>query len=206
EYNCWGRRRLDFAFQHLFQERTAVSSGQITETVSFDPHRQTRVSFKTGQLALSEFHHGRVAYLPQVHYVHQPRSFRSGYNVRYDGIDSRYWKEPYNVAEILEILTWLAGDVTREFLIFGFPELRVDWLAWEDGFSGLSLVRCGPLAGPVDIPLRVKSVTAPVSGLLLSPERSSGSHLAWKKVGENWWETMLPGIGRHGLARWKSGS
>ncbi|MCM8769643.1 MAG: beta-galactosidase [Candidatus Omnitrophica bacterium] len=200
EFNCWGRRRVTFAFQALFEQGGAVSSSKLVETASFDPHTQRRTNFEFGQPLFSTCGQGRAVYLPLIHYVHPPRTFRSRYNVHYDGIDSRYWKEPYNAGEISDAILWLIGE--PEFRIFGFPEVRVEYLKWEDGFFGLSLIRCGQIAGPVRIPLAIKSNVCPKDGVFFAPEKAEEETLTWKEVSAGWWETLLPEVSRHALVRW----
>jgi|GEM_PF-1794167 len=202
EYNCLGRKRTDFAFRHLLEEQACFSSSELTETTSFDSHRQSKVIFRSGQLVFAAYEKGRVVYLPSLQYVHPPGTFHSHYNVHYNGIDSRYWKEPYNVSEVLEAIQWLWKD-EPDFQIFAFQEVRVDFLQWDDGFLGLSLLRCGPLSEAVRIPLAVKSEHQPQQGICLTPENVEGISLSWKKKSARCWETILPEIYRHGLIRWK---
>jgi len=201
-YNDEGRRRTSPVFGPLFAGDWKAGSSRSSETWSFDPHQQFITLGEAGQPARALFGRGRAAYLPKLEYVYRPRTFKSRYNVHYDGIDSRYWKEPYNAAEVLETIQWLAPD-SRPVTVYGNPELRLDYLAWPDGRLGAALLRCGPLAGTAEIALGVMSASKPAEGECLIPERKEPRPLTWVGRSDGYWETRLPEIGRHAVIRWR---
>jgi len=144
---------------------------------------------------------GRVAYLPRIDYVHRPHAFKSGYNVHYDGIDSRYWKEPYNVGEILDLIEWLY-PAYRPVKVFGVPELRLDYVSWPDGSRGVTMLRCGNLDGPRDIRFAVLSDSELEEAALYLPERLDPLELAWHRRGA-YLEMVLTGVMRHAVVRYR---
>ena len=103
-YNSEPRKRNTPALAHLFGGGLSAAGQEQVESGNFDPDQQFALQYRAGQPACGRFGKGRVAYLPKIHYVHPPKTFFSAYNVNYNGIDSRYWKEPYNAEEVLGAL------------------------------------------------------------------------------------------------------
>ncbi len=190
------RKRSAPAFAHLFAGAVRSASVGTEEAITFDPNRQFAGRFTPGQPAVSVYGKGRVAYLPALDYVHRPRAFRSGYNVHYDGIDSRYWKEPRNRTEILEAIEWLAPSA-RSVRTAASPELRLDLLRLADGRVAIPLLRSGPITSPRDVPLSLQAVRPPEDAKLYAPGREP-CDVAWSLRGDRV-ETLLPNIRRHGV-------
>ncbi|HNS49435.1 MAG TPA: hypothetical protein PKM61_07930, partial [bacterium] len=177
------------------------SGSRQEETGIIESHRQFIDREFSGEKARAEYGRGRVAYLPRIDYLFHPHAFQSRYHVFYDGIDSRYWKEPLNRDEILAELEWLYPDC-RPLRVAEAPELRLDYLAWPDGRLGAALLRCGTLAGPADLRLGVRAAAAPLDGELWRPGDERPLKLAWRRE-KDYFETGLAGVGRHGVVRWR---
>lgn len=192
----FGRRRKDPAFARLFAGGLAGAKLQQEESGNFDPNKQFALRSEAGMSSYAEHGKGRVVYVPRIHYVYAPHTFQSEYNSVYDGIDSRYWKEPYNVQEVLDAVQWLhpAYEPVR---IYGCPELRVDYVLRPDGSRGVMLLRCGKLSSPQDLRLAVLGTSAPANARLHRPGHPD-SILAWSHRGEHF-ETALPGVYRHAV-------
>lgn len=146
---------------------------------------------------------GRVAYLAEIRYTHQPRAFRSHCQVHYDSIDSRYWKDPVNVGEVMGLAEWLKPDMDR-VKVYGHPEARLDWVRFRDGNEGCLLMRAGPAAETADLRLAVRASAAPAAGELWRPGQQRPAALEWTRRGE-WFETVLADVGRHALVRYRAG-
>jgi len=147
---------------------------------------------------------GAAAYLPKIDYVHAPRAFASGYSVHYDGIDSRYWKRPHNSREVLDAIRWLCPTY-EPVRVYGRPELRLDYLRLRDGALAAPMIRCGELAGPADVVFAVRSRRAPRRGRWYVPQRARPVSLRWERRDE-YFETRLPALTRHGVVRYELGS
>ncbi len=187
------------AFAGLFARGFKSSSGRLQETGQTDEFKQFAMKEGTGAPACVTAGRGRAAYLPAIQYVHQPRAFKSGYNAHYDGIDSRYWKEPYNAHEIVTTLEWLHPGL-RPVQVHGAPELRLDYLTADDGATVVPMVRLGKLDGSRDAPFSISARRAPKESALFVPERRKAVALEWTVTG-NRVETILRGIGRHAVVR-----
>jgi hypothetical protein len=121
--------------------------------------------------------------------------------VFYDGIDSRYWKEPYNVGEVLSMIRWLYPGY-EPVEAFGCPELRLDFVAWPDGWRGATLMRCGRIDGDRDIPFAVLADAEPHDAQLFLPEQSDPLPLNWtRRAGD--FHTLLPRLARHAVVRYR---
>lgn len=155
----------------------------------------------TGGPALETYGQGRVAYLPKIDYVDKPHTFKSGHNVHYDSIDSRYWKEPHNAGEVLDAIQWL-HPAYQPVRIFGAPEVRLDYVSWSDGSRGVTILRCGELDGPRDLLFAVAAGTGPQDAQLFVPERKAPVALEWTNRQE-WLETRLPEVTRHAVVRFR---
>ncbi len=191
------RKRAEPVFALLFADPVAGASLSGEEALTFDPNRQFAACFTPGQPAAAVYGKGRVAYLPALDYVHRPRAFRSGYNVHYDGIDSRYWKEPRNRTEILEAIEWLAPSA-RVVQADASPELRLDLLRLADDRFAIPLLRTGPITAPREVPLRLLTRRPPGQAMLYAPGLDAPVDITWSVRG-NRAEAFLPGIRRHGV-------
>jgi hypothetical protein len=201
QYTAEPRRRRQSAFAHLFHLALKSSLGEEVEAATIDPHAQFTTQSETGEPAFACFGRGRVAYLPRIDYIYPPRTFKSHYNVFYDGIDSRYWKPPQNAGEILSIIRWLY-PTCQPVEAYGSPELRLDYVRWPDGTRGVQLVRCGPLRAARDIPLCVIAETEPRQGRLFKPEQADPLKLEWRRRGDRF-ETLLPRVMRHAVVTYR---
>jgi len=196
-YTAEPRKRTRPAFSHLFERGVVNASADSEEARTLDPNRQFTLRLKPGAPALSGYGSGRAAYLPTIQYVHRAREFKSGYNVQYDGVDSRYWKEPHNRAEILDVIEWLAPSA-RRLRTAGSPELRLDLIRLADGRLAVPLLRTGTLAQPCDIVLSLHGPTPDEPALLVTPEREAPLPLAWSARADRA-ECVVPALGRHGV-------
>jgi len=197
QFTAQPRRRTRPAFAHLFAEGLAEARAEQVEAFQFDPNKQFATKVGAGAAAYAVCGAGRVAYLPRIDYVHRPHAFRSGYNKRYDGIDSRYWKEPHNRREILDAIRWLdpSWDDVR---VTGGPELRIELVRTAGGTHALHLLRCGELDGPRDLMLSLRTGAAPAGAVLCRPDRAEPIALQWHARGDRQ-EAALGGVGRHAV-------
>jgi len=191
------------AFAGMFGGGLRSARGRLKESGDIDESKQFAFQDGRGAPAFARVGKGRAAYLPAISYVHGPRAFRSGYNVHYDGIDSRYWKEPYNAGEIVSVLEWLCPGL-YPVKAHGAPELRLDYLETADRVRSVPLVRLGALDGPRDVPFWVQGRAAPAEGALHVPESAGPVALEWVRCGGGF-ETILPGILRHAVVRYRQG-
>jgi hypothetical protein len=199
-FDDWARQRTVPAFARLFGASLAASSQKREESTSFDPNAQFTMARAAGTSATACCGKGRVAYLDTIDYRYGPRTFKSGHNGHYDAIDSRYWKDPYNVDEILSLVEWLKPDC-RPVGIIGHPEARLDWVRFRDGEEGCLLIRCGALAGPADLCFAARADAAPKQAHLYVPETPEPLTLDWTSRGE-WIETVLPRVVRHAVVKY----
>ena len=189
------RSRVKPAFAHLFAEGLESSKAVTEEAGGFDPNTQFASRNSAGRAALARFGDGRVAYLPRIDYVHGPHAFKSGYNKNYDGIDSRYWKHPYNAREILDAVEWL-DPTCRDIRVIGGKELRSE-VIHADGVPAVTMMRCGELDGPRNMVLRVRCAR-PGAPKLYVPRSERPIDLEWTSRGDAH-ETILPAIERHAM-------
>lgn len=144
---------------------------------------------------------GRIAYLPKIDYVHPPRSLPGGnYNVHYQGCDTRYWRKPYNAAEILGAIAWLYPQY-QPVKVYGLPALCLDVLTLADGATVVPMMRVGTIS-PVSIRFAVRSRNEPRRGRLYVPEKQRPISLKWQRRGALW-ETRLPEMRRHAVVTWE---
>jgi hypothetical protein len=197
-YDGTGRKRTGSAFSSIFNGGT-LDGGEESETGNFDPNKQTELKSGCAISKNSLFGKGRCAYLSGIDYKYRPRHFESNQNVHYDSIDSRYWKDPYNVDEILSLIEWLKPDF-QPLKIVGHPEVRLDWVRFADGSEGCQIMRCGALSGPADLRLMLAAGGAPKGGELFTPERCAVP-LSWQKHGEGF-ETVLPSVARLAVVKY----
>lgn len=197
-YDGSGRKRVGSAFSSIFNGKT-LEGDEERETADFDPNRQTEMESGRAESKTVLFGKGRCAYLSGIEYKYLPRHFESRQNVHYDSIDSRYWKDPFNVDEILSLIEWLKSDF-QPLKIVGHPELRLEWVQFPDGGEGCHIIRCGNLDAPAAVRLMVLSDEAPKGGKLYTPEQSAVS-LSWRQDGA-WFETVLPSVKRHAVVKY----
>jgi hypothetical protein len=197
-YDGNGRKRTASAFSSIFNGGN-LKSGEENETGNFDPNKQIELKSGYAESKTVLFGKGRCAYLSGIAYKYLPRHFKSCQNVHYDSIDSRYWKDPYNVDEILNLVEWLNPDF-QAVKIIGHPEVRLDWLKFADGGEGCQIIRCDNLEGPANLRLMVLCPEAPEGGKLYTPEQSALA-LSWRKRGA-WFETVLPSVTRHAVVKY----
>ena len=196
-----GRRRQVPAFARLFAGSLSGASAQQEESGNFDPNKQFAVRSTAGLASYSRHGRGRAVYLPKIQYVHAPHTFSSEYNVMYDGIDSRYWKEPHNAREILDAVQWL-NPACEPVRVYGSSELRLDYVCWPDGSRGVMLFRCGKIGETQDLRFSVLGPQEPASAAIYRPEQTGGEPLIWVQRGERW-ETVLSGVRRLAVARFR---
>lgn len=196
-YTAEPRKRSNPAFVHLFQKAPDHSEAGIDEAFVMDPNRQFAMRFTTGSSALGYYGKGRVAYLPEIRYRYRARHFKSGYNVHYDGIDSRYWKEPYNRTEILDTIEWLAPS-SHALRSAGCPNLRLDLTRLADGRLAIPLLRTGSVTEPRDIALTIPVSMCEKQPLLFVPERETAISVT-PVIRDGQAECLIPGLGRHGI-------
>ena len=84
----------------------------------------------------------------------------------------------------------------------GVHELRSDWVRCDDGRLALAMMRCGKLAGPLDIPMSVLSDGEPAEAALYRPDRPEPLPLNWTRRGERFY-TLLPAVARHAVATYR---
>lgn len=200
-YTAAPRIRRTPAFAPLFAKGLRAASGRLQETANLDEFKQFSMAESGGAAAVARVGKGRVAYLPVLHYVHGPRTFKSGYNVHYDGIDSRYWKEPHNAREILSTLEGLYPAL-YPVKVDALPELRLDYLETAGGTRCVSLLRGGPLDGPRDVTLSVRSAKAPRAAALHLPGAKRSAPLSWKK-NDGYFDALLHGVCRHAVVEYR---
>jgi len=200
-YTSEPRIRKTPAFAHLFAGEYNGSSAKLEENATIDEHKQFALKLDGGDPACASFGKGRAAYLPKLDYIYKPHTFKSGYNIHYDGIDSRYWKEPYNAAEVLTTLDWLYPAL-YPVKVYGVPELRLDYLKLEDGAEAVTMIRCGELGGARNVPFSIMAGKAPAESALYVPERDEPVALTWTQCNGRV-ETVLPGVSRHAVVRFK---
>ncbi len=192
-YKDNGRKRHIPAFQEMFKLPEFTDEIE-KENGIFDPSRQ----FSPNPAKLNEFPiyveygEGRAVYLPEIRYRHQPGEFQSKYNIHYNGIDSRYWKEPGNAVEIIEALEWLYPRL-YPVKVTGAPAVYLDTLS-----HGLVLYRTD---GERPVDLRVK-IPVPQCRLLL-PENDEPLILNGKKSSD-FYEMKLPSVRRLALVIYES--
>jgi hypothetical protein len=197
------RRRRVPAFADLFGAEHAAPAGGLEETMNVDANRQHELVWEPGRTAFASHGEGRAAYIGEVDYVHRPRAFKSLYNVHYDGIDSRYWKAPYNAQEIISALEWLRPEL-RPVGAAGGRELHLDYLTFDGGARGVTLFRSGTAgATAADVPFWVAGEAEPQGARLVRPEQQEPVPLNWRAADRRF-ETVLPAVGRHALVMWDS--
>lgn len=184
------------AFAPLFTGGLRAATGRLQENANLDEFKQFAMQEGGGTPACATLGRGRVSYLPVIRYVHGPRAFKSGYNVHYDGIDSRYWKEPHNTAEILATLDWLCPRL-RPVAVHGAAEARLEWLALPGGGRALALFRGGKLEAACDVTVTLAARRPPRSSRLYTPEQSAVA-VRWV-ARDGRCETILRGIRRHAV-------
>jgi hypothetical protein len=200
-YDGRARRRGEPAFARMFASDLCASSARREEAITFDPHRQFASRDSAGASATARFGRGRAAYLPAIRFRYAPRAFKSGYNVHYDGIDCRYWKDPWNADELLGLIEWLKPDFAPVRLV-GQPEARMDWLRFRDGDEGVSIVRCGDLAGPANLRFLVRADAQPRDTRLYRPGDETPLALEWTACAGGQ-ETVLPAVLRHAVVKYR---
>jgi hypothetical protein len=125
-FNATGRKRSKPAFSELFGFQHQEILEQ--ETAVFDPAVQFHEPLcPESSSTYAEFGKGRAVLLPLLRYRHNPGEFVSNYNIHYNGIDSRYWKEPYNAEEVIDALNWLCPEIT-EIKVFGGEKVYIEVL------------------------------------------------------------------------------
>lgn len=197
QYNTEPRIRRIPAFAPLFTGGIRAVSGRLQESGVLDEFKQFSMQEGGGSPASAILGHGRISYLPTIRYIHQPHTFKSGYNVHYDGIDSRYWKEPHNAADILAMLNWLCPQL-RPVSVNGATEARLDWLFLPGGGHVLSIFRGGKLTTPCDLHVTLPGRRTPRRSTLHTPEQPAGIPITWNtRSGHS--DTLLRGIRRHAL-------
>jgi len=197
QYTDAPRRRARPALAHLFAGPLRATATSEVEAANIDPNAQFRLLTTAGQPALTRFGSGRAVYLPKIDYVYPPHTFQSRYNVRYDGIDSRYWKPPHNQREILDAIDWLSPSA-RPIRAVGGRELRIDLIELADGTLAVPLLRCGDLDGPAPVGLVVRAARAPAAAALHSPECDAPTPLAFEQRPDGF-GAELPGVCRHAV-------
>jgi glycosyl hydrolase family 42 (putative beta-galactosidase) len=195
-----GRARRKSAFSDMFGESFSASARGLEETANFDPNKQFASKQESGASATSICGQGKCAYLGKIAYKHKPRTFKTGHNVHYDTIDSRYWKDPYNVDEILDLIEWLKPDY-KPVKIFGQPEARMDWIKFRNGDEGCQILRCGELDSTADLRFAVLSEKDPKNALLYLPENDEPVPLEWTKTGKKF-ETCLRHVARLAVVKY----
>jgi beta-galactosidase GanA len=200
-YKNTGRARKNPAFAEMFGEKFSASKGTQEENGNFDPNKQFKDKHTSGDSATNVFGKGKCAYIGKIEYKHKPKTFKTGHNVHYDTIDSRYWKDPYNADEILEMMEWLEPDY-KPVRIFAHPELRMDWLKFRTGEEGCQILRTGELNSTTDLRFAVLSKTEPKNAGLLRPDNEHPISLEWTKNGK-YFETCLRNVGRHVIIKYQ---
>lgn len=200
-FNGEGRKRAVPVFASMFGNNFSDGGGNLSETANFDPNKQFEMNPKSGISSTAVYGKGRCAYLSEIEYKYHPRTFKTGHNIHYDSIDSRYWKDPYNVEEILDMTSWLKPDY-EPVKIYGHPEARYDWVKFRDGDEGCLIIRCGELNSEVDMRFSAIGEKAPENAFVYLPEKEAPVKLEWEKNGK-YFETCLRNVGRHAVVKYK---
>ncbi|MBN2301048.1 MAG: beta-galactosidase [Lentisphaerae bacterium] len=200
-FDDWGRKRHVPLFVEWCKAESLSAAGSQTETAVFDPHRQRNDITVANRSNMIKLGKGRIAYLPEIEYRYAPHAFASHYNVHYDGIDSRYWKDPWNVKTVIDMLEWLSPCLWP-LKFYGAPELKMDWLRLSDGRYAAACMRTGEIEGNTNIHFAVRADVEPSEAQLFIPEEKSALDLQWCKTSRGF-ETELKGIYRHGVVCWR---
>ena len=201
-FNGEQRMRCANPLLELFAGRLKCSDQRVEEVGTFDPNAQFRVAKGSqGAPMYSEYGKGRVVYLPEIDFVHPPRSLPGGgYNVHFQGCDSRYWVLPKNQQEIMDAVQWLYPDCLP-VRVYGAPELFLDYILLPDGSKAAQLIRTGEIEA-MAIRAAIAGRREPANSRLYLPEADKPLKLSWQKRGE-YWETVIPGMHRHAVIRWE---
>ncbi|MHC4873503.1 MAG: beta-galactosidase trimerization domain-containing protein [Planctomycetota bacterium] len=186
------RIRKNPAFSHLFAGKQNNTSERLVEAANIDESSQFKSESAEGKSACAVFGKGKVVYLPEIKYRYLPGTFESNYNMYYNGIDSRYWKNPHNTAEIISMLEWLS-PVLYPVKIHGAGETRIDYLEDLAGKKVVQLVRCGDLNGKADIPVSIRSFGKVTDIMAYMPEDKEPVQLTALV------EVIVPAVYRHAV-------
>ena len=171
-FNAEGRKRSKPAFSELFGFQRPAAFEK--ETAVFDPALQFHEPLSSESSPVyAEFGQGRAVLLPLLRYRHTPGEFASNYNIHYNGIDSRYWKEPYNAEEVIDALNWLCPEIT-EIKVFGGEKVYIETL------PGCCVIFRADGNTPLDLRLRIPGVKEcqlllPEATAMISPVKSPNS-------------------------------
>lgn len=193
-YNEEERIRTEPAFAAPFTSLNAARERR-EETLVIESDKQHRAVTDGGAVATTIFGRGKAAYLPRIRFAALPDPKSDPrYNVHYQGVDTRYWREPENAAEILALVDWLFPSHSPVRLVCGQGVFQQN-LHWEDGSRGLSLFNSLPepaiglrLVGP-----RAARIEAHLPG-------SRGPISLRARKGN---EVVLPDFRDHLLVRWR---
>jgi hypothetical protein len=196
-YNEEERIRREPAFRALFRGLQDARERR-EETLVIESDKQHRSVTTGGVIATARFGRGRAAYLPRILFA-EPVDAKSDprYNVHYRGVDSRYWREPENAAEILALVDWLCPAHSPVRLVCGQGVFQQN-LRWEDGSRGVSLFNSfpAPAAG-----LRLAGRLGPrLEAHLPGAARPAALRALAGPLGR---EAVLPPFRDHLLVRWR---
>ena len=194
QFKGTGRIRKIPAFNDIFNFGARNADGE-KENASLDPSNQFKDEPKQfSETKFAKFGAGRAVYVPEIQYRHQAGSFESKYNIHYNGIDSRYWKEPLNTQELLNAMQWLKADL-YPVKLHNAKNIFIDTVELRDKSQACMIFRAGDDSSPLTLRFSVKASQAPVMGNLYIPGNDKLEKLEWKKR-EDYFETELRGIKR----------
>jgi hypothetical protein len=166
--------------------------------MEFDPHQQFKSCFSKGLPAFASHGRGKAAYLPRIQYAEMiGASDGTHYNVHYRGVDSRYWREPKNSAEILAAIDRLYPGHSPNRIVAGHGIFQGN-VRWKDGRRGIFLFNQNE-AVSLRIPLilkRARKVT------VHDPEKDKPLNLTVRKT-RNGCEAVIPSIKHHLVIQWR---
>lgn len=146
-----GRRRTWRAFGEIFGEKKADTA--LMEQTFFDPARSSLTDVAArGTVRNICFGRGQAVYLPNMDYRYMTGSFPPSYNIHYRGIDSRYWKEPSNAGEILELIRQLPACAV-------IPQVRGAEYIYTELLADCLMIFRANAVTPVELTLNWASIT-----------------------------------------------
>lgn len=189
QFKSTGRIRKLPAFNDIFKFEEKNSDCE-QENASFDPNKQFREKQKqSSKIKFAKFGAGKAVYMPEMQYRYRAGVFESRYNIHYNGIDSRYWKEPLNTRELLNAMQWLEADL-YPVKLYGAENVFIDIVKLRDKNQACMIFRAGNDSSPVSLRFGVKASQIPVMGKLYLPDNGNAEKIKFEKNGD-YFETEL---------------
>ncbi len=197
QYNEEERIRVQPAFGRLFRGLEAARENRV-EAMEFDPHQQFKSCFSEGLPAFASHGRGKAAYLPRIQFAEMiGTGDGTNYNVHYRGVDSRYWREPKNSAEILAAIDRLYPGHSPNRIVAGHGIFQGN-VRWKDGRRGLMLFNQSETVSH-GVPLILKKARKVT---MYDPEKEKPLNLTVRKT-RNGCEAVIPSIKHHLVIQWR---